>query len=212
MLPSTILKYARLSLFGRICVKSLVYLFSMVSALLSYHESWTNLVVSDLVWLTNCPAYAANVSASFDQWCLEIRDNYRRFKTQLSKYAKLRIANIPPDPISKIPDCSGLSTCIPLECSECGTCFNTLQKLSLHLFKKHGIRNLWRRYVHEHTHCPVCLRSFWTRERLINHIRYRSVVCKHNVIFRGFRCTEDEACEVDESVKLEHVQLQKAGK
>ena len=107
---------------------------------------------------------------------------------------------------------SGLSTCIPLDCSECGACFNTLQKLSLHLFKKHGIRNLWRRYVHEHTHCPVCLRSFWIRERLINHIRYRSVVCKHNVIFRGFRCTEDEACEVDESVKLEHVQLQKAGK
>ena len=51
-----------------------------------------------------------------------------------------------------------------------------------------------------------------TRERLINHIRYKSVICKHNIILRGFACTEEEATTIDESLRIVHKQLQSRGR
>ena len=209
VLPATILKFSRLSLFGRLCAKAPESLFSMVHALADCDDSWTSLVRSDLVWLCNSPDFSSCSSYSFQQWCDSIKDSPIGFKRMLSKYVKLRIANIP-DIVTTPASPNVISSFF--SCSECEYTCNTFQKLSLHLFKKHGIRNVWRRYVYLHTHCPVCLRLFWSRERLINHIRYRSVTCKHNMILRGFKCTEEEANVVDESVQGEHTQLSKAGK
>ena len=30
----------------------------------------------------------------------------------------------------------------------------------------------------EETHCTVCMKMFWSRERVVNHIRYRSKICR----------------------------------
>ena len=63
-------------------------------------------------------------------------------------------------------------------CSQCVSCFATHQSLMLHMFKVHNLKNLVRRYVGMETHCVVCLKMFWTRERVLNHVRYRSKPCR----------------------------------
>ena len=35
------------------------------------------------------------------------------------------------------------------------------------------------------TYGSVCMKQFWSRERLLNHIRYKSKRCRHNLSLRG---------------------------
>ena len=50
-------------------------------------------------------------------------------------------------------------------------------------------------------HCLVCLRLFWTRERVINHIRYRSEVCRHEYAVDPppLSCAEADELDLAES-------------
>ena len=63
-------------------------------------------------------------------------------------------------------------------CAHCVSSFATHQSLMLHLFKVHNIRNVIQRCVGMETHCIVCLKMFRTRERVVNHVRYRSKPCR----------------------------------
>ena len=210
ILPSTILRFARLSLLGRLCAKAHDYLFSMVVTLSNCEGSWSSLVCKDLLWLTTCPAFTDGLGLAFGDWCDSIKNKPKYFRLQLKRLIKLRIANIPPEIV--IASSTAAADCGQFQCDSCSSCFNTFHKLSLHMFKKHDVKNVWRRYVYAHTHCPICMRNFWSRERLINHIRYRSRICRHNIILRGFKCSEEEACVIDSQQYDIHIQLQKAGK
>ncbi len=48
-----------------------------------------------------------------------------------------------------------------LLCDMCPLKFSSDQSLALHRFKAHGVKNIMRQYV-DGTHCPVCLRQFWS--------------------------------------------------
>ena len=76
----------------------------------------------------------------------------------------------------------------------------------------HGAKDCRRLYVYKHVHCAVCFKLFNTRERLINHLRSLSKVCRHNYVLRGFLCGEEDACAVDEELASEHVASQNAGR
>ena len=80
------------------------------------------------------------------------------------------------------------------------------------MFKKHGVKNIWRQYVGYHVHCPVCLKLFWSRERVLNHIRYRSKVCKHNLLLRGPIISEEDALIIDKAEALGHIKLAHSGR
>ena len=97
-------------------------------------------------------------------------------------------------------------------CDMCEKSIASFQQLSLHRFKVHGAKNCWRLYVGEDTHCRVCLKLLWNCERLINHIRYRSSICKYNVQLRGFRCSEEEAAVIDQRLSAEYVRLCGSGR
>ena len=45
--------------------------------------------------------------------------------------------------------------------------------------------------------CHICLLHFHNRERLLNHVRYRSKVCKFNMQLIGPMRNEDEAVVID---------------
>ena len=70
------------------------------------------------------------------------------------------------------------------------------QILTLHLFKHHGIKDPIRRYVNG-TRCHICLKEFWVRENLLNHIRRGRTPCKMQAILRGPLLSESEADVVD---------------
>ena len=65
-----------------------------------------------------------------------------------------------------------------------GSQSKSYQAHCLHSFSKHGFKSLLRKYVLL-THCLVCLREFHTRENCLNHIRYRSKICRSNLLMRG---------------------------
>merc|ERR1712238_278432 len=47
--------------------------------------------------------------------------------------------------------------------------FATKHGLALHMFEAHGYKRPVRRWV-DTTHCPACMREFWTRARVQEHI------------------------------------------
>jgi hypothetical protein len=79
------------------------------------------------------------------------------------------------------------------------------------MFKAHGSRNPLCVYVSS-THCCVCLKEFHTRERALNHVRYRSATCRANLLLRGPVITVDEANALDESMRVHNRALSKEGK
>ena len=98
-----------------------------------------------------------------------------------------------------------------LQCDKCNLKFTSEQSLALHKFKAHGEKNQMRRYVAS-TFCPVCLRQFWSRERVVNHIRYRSLVCKANLLLLGPCLSVEDADKLDEIENGANLSLQKKGR
>ena len=163
--------------------------------------------MGDLKWLTlyvkfcNCSDYI--------EWCDYIKVHFKSVKRDAKMFAKLHIAKLHESRAS-----AAAHECAPGEfaCEMCQCNFNSFQKLSLHRFKKHNAKNVWRLYAAHHTHCRVCLQQFWSRERLLNHLRYRSKICKYNVQLRGPMCNEATACEIDLSLLEANAALQRKGK
>ena len=206
--PDTFLRHARLSLFGRLAVKAPDVLMSLV--LDSSEFGWSLTVSKDLRWLTACEQFADCQGFSLVQWVGVVRDSPKRYKRFLNRFAKSPLANLC-DKDEDVPrNVSKLG--VAHECSMCDKSFASFQCLSLHMLKKHCVKNTWRHLVGYHTHCPVCLKHFWTRERLINHIRYRSRTCKYNMQLRGPIVTEEVACEIDALCAKQHCELGKLGK
>ena len=71
-----------------------------------------------------------------------------------------------------------------IRCDLCNATFDSSQQLGIHRFNVHSVKPEWGRFA-DSTHCIVCLREFHTKERVLNHIRYRSVVCRTNHIARA---------------------------
>ena len=69
-----------------------------------------------------------------------------------------------------------------------------------------------RLYIKNHVHCTVCLQHFWSRARLLNHIRYRSKICKYNLILRGTVSEESEALDYDLEAASANVALYRRGR
>ena len=64
-------------------------------------------------------------------------------------------------------------------CQYCKLSFSTLQRCNLHMFKTHQ----WLHPAHflfAGTTCPQCLVHFPSRNRFLEHLRYKSFYCYHN--------------------------------
>jgi len=120
-------------------------------------------------------------------------------------YFTLRFVNIPISGTTAEDLCTG-----PFHCHICTKSFNTFQKHSLHMFKSHGIKNIMRRYL-EDVVCPVCLMYFHSGERVLNHMRYRSRVCKNVLMSRLPVLTEKQADLLDKQAASENATLAHSG-
>jgi hypothetical protein len=212
MHPSTILSASRLQLMCRIACKAPPVLLDLVCDCAldpRMTRGWSCQVWKDLRWLALSDKFGDIASGGFKGWLSYAKACPKFFKREVKRFARLRIANIEHGSSGK----PAVDNAVPSHaCDLCEKSFASFQQLSLHRFKLHGAKNCWRLYVGEDTHCRVCLKLFWNRERLINHIRYRSSICKYNVQFRGFRCSEEEAVLIDQRLSAEYVRLYGSGK
>eukprot|EP00973_Karenia_brevis_P072771 10106831-Karenia_brevis.AAC.1 len=81
-------------------------------------------------------------------------------------------------------------------CSSCGHIFQSSQSLALHRFKAHNSKRRMRLYI-DSTSCPICLKQFWTRTRVINHLEEKSLKCKQQLLLIGPKLTPEQADAVD---------------
>ena len=96
-------------------------------------------------------------------------------------------------------------------CATSRSTTGTPQQLALHRFKAHGAKHAIRTYVNT-TFCVVCLREFWCRDRLLNHLRYRSKTCYNNIVLRGPVLSIAEADIFDAAEHVKNAKLSKMGK
>ena len=219
MSPETILRINRIQLLCRLAVKAPAYLSKLIIDCGSdpkVKRGWARAVQTDLKWLTISDKFKSCVTFNMSQWFEYARDNCKVMKRESKKFARMRVANIPGSADAGTqPEAEDPFHVLgpgELQCDLCSSCFPTLQKLSLHRFKAHNAKNHWRLFVYRHTHCSVCMKQFHNRERLINHIRYRSKPCRYNYQLRGYICNEAQACEVDLEESRANAALYSAGK
>lgn len=170
MYPHTMIRVSRMIFLSRLDLKAPNQLMSLVKDLAADAVGWAKLLQEDLRWLTASTDSSACAGVDFGQWIEFVQASPKKFNKYVRTFSRSRLANVPLFGRKQVrpPEPGGYA------CTSCPMVFGTLQKLSLHCFKAHGIKNVWRTYVGYHLYCSICLRMFWTRERLINHVRDRS--------------------------------------
>jgi len=209
MCPRTILRMNRILLFTRVVRKSPPRLLQMMSGLMHVKRSWCEALLADLRWLALCSDFGLAVDSDFDTWCGEVRCSPTKFVTRVRKFCKTPFANIT-DQWAISPTLQSFAA--PLACCYCDKSFSSKQSLALHAFKAHGIKSALRIYIDDVTYCSICLREFWSRERVLNHVKYRSAVCRTNLRLRGPVITADRADEIDSKYRAEHALLARKGR
>ena len=158
-------------------------------------KTWSNTVYSDLKWLSFFPHFASRKDWTFVQWCTAIIDEDHIFKKSVVRTCRSPLANV----VSQwaTTESQAIAGC-HFECHVCNKMFMSKQKCALHQFKVHGIRSIERRYIVDDS-CPICLVKFWSRTRVLNHLKYRSKICQENLLIRPPLISEEEASILDEA-------------
>ena len=130
---------------------------------------------------------------SLVQWIELFSSDPTKWFRSVRKFCKSPYANI----VSQWADSLQLKVISdPIECQLCGEIKMSYQAYSVHMSRCHTVKSKYRMYVDGHV-CKVCLVNFGTRERCINHVRYRSKVCKFNYLLRGPVMSEIDASLMD---------------
>jgi len=205
--PCVLIRVARLSLFVRIAKKAPDVLVNLVRSTMQIENSWSSSVMFDLKWLSNSTKLSNCVEYDFNQWFDLARNHSKSFIRIIKEFSKTRFANLDPKSGFSIKkkknntcdkDEDGESSALPFfACEQCSYSAPTFQQLALHGFKRHGIKSIWRTYTGGANTCRVCLKCFSNSECLMNHVKRRSKICRHNSILRGPVCTQAEADELD---------------
>ena len=138
-----------------------------------------------------------------------VANSGKYFRGQVKKYAKLRYSN------TYCPIASDVYLPpVTVHCTVegCSYTAGSRQRMAVHMFKVHNIKSVWKLYVGDLLFCPICLKYFHTRERVLNHIRYRSEVCRHNLVLRDVQWTEQQVLEFDICDSVGHKEAQATGK
>ena len=87
------------------------------------------------------------------------------------------------------------STCMELRCVRLPLEVQA-GAVASHKHAKHGIKRPERLCI-DGTHCPICLREFWARERVIVHVAEKSAVCRLNLLLQGPVLSQEQADHLD---------------
>ena len=145
-------------------------------------------VISDLKWLSLVLSFSSGPHSSVDERQDHIDKYPKTFRRLVSKLSRSRCANLPKPAVTVSGSGAGSFACNVWDSESA-----TVQKLNLHMFKAHGHKNIWRLYVDTLAYCSVWVKQPWSRERLLNFIRYKSKICTHNLLLQGPICSEAEA-------------------
>ncbi len=145
----------------------------------------------DLAWLAVSEKFSACADFSLEQWIGFFRSHPESAKS---------IRRFCASPWANISTHNSATRIVGLNhthfCERCSYGCDSDQQLALHMFKHHGVKDNIRLYV-SGTRCPICLKEFWQREVLLNHVRRGRTPCKRQVLLRGPVLTVAQADEVE---------------
>jgi len=210
VVPLNMVRLNRIMLLCRIVRKSPPGLIDMIVSTSRIAGSWAHTVHSDMKWCCVCPKFEDCSEFDFTDWIEHIKNCSPRSRVprQFRMYLKSSFANIS---VAWESDKIVAPVTLHLQCDKCVMKFSSEQSYALHQYKAHGIKNQMRRFI-AGTFCPVCLRQFWTRERVVNHVRYRSFVCKANLLILGPCLSVEEADALDVFENGANLSLQRKGR
>ena len=199
MSPMSMLRYARLSLFARVAMKSPPALVGLLSVMWELQEGWVSGVRSDLHWLSfsGClPCSLGCVSGVFESLSGSAGG---LFVKRVRRYAASRFANfdVPVSVQSLAPPIF-----LPCNCTMFGEVFAFYQRVRVHMQRVHSdsFYDTVGFLVYS-VHCPVCTLYFHNHVRLLNHLRYRSNVCRLNLTLLGPLVSELTARRLDDECR-----------
>ena len=204
--PDNVRKGARLLLLARLVGKDVSILLDVVVALQHFKGTWSSAVLQDLLLLAQCGVFPTMLNVNdLVEWVTFARSLGKKFYYHINKHFSHSFTNV------CLPKHVSTQRHLTICCAPCGLSFATIQAHALHNFKVHRIKNILRQYVGAEVHCTVCLKLFWTRERLINvHLR-RSRICNAMLVLGPPTYSAEQADEFDSADKLRHTALQRQG-
>ena len=142
------------------------------------------------------------------QWTTHLGHAPKSFLKSVKAFYKTPIANVN---TQWVVNANLRTFSDPITCTICEHISFSLQAHSVHMFRVHDVKSCMRTYV-VGTHCLVCLRECHTRFLHLNHVRYRSSVCRPILLLRELTSTQDEANSLDGECKSSNRVLHASGK
>ena len=198
-------------LWKRLIVKAPDFFMSLIRFTWNHDGSWANSVRCDLIWLCEHNLYTSNYTWSLEQWVSHIKDDPKGFAKGVSAFCSSAFANLCAYAVPAAKKSKQCETLVLDPCEICGKTFATRQKMALRRFKAHGLKDKIRLYTST-THCVICLKEFWSRERLLDHLKVRAAGCRARLLMRDPVLSATEAQAVDDELKSSFVSLRKKGK
>jgi hypothetical protein len=206
--PRTVLRQLRLSLFMRVCRSNHPKILACLIKLVSVQGSWSHSVFEDLRWLCWHESFSSFGVLPFRQWVDRVTEDPKAFKSAMVKVCRHPLSNVS----TQWATCKSLASLGQTYiCLDCGSVMKSRQALAVHTYKAHGVKGTERKYV-DTTFCTICLVQFWDRERVVNHIRYRSPICRLNLLLRGPLMDAAAADALDSKEHDKHKSLAHSGK
>ena len=174
----------------------------------TFSRSWSYAVSSDFKWLDSCSAFGNiyGYEMMFSSWVDAFSSCPAEVGRKVMKFCATPFANISTQWV--VPKLAGL--CSPLSCQVCGKQEDTTQKLKMHMFKSHGIKDNIRLYV-DSTHRTICLKEFHQRENVSNHLK-KVTFCNQQLRLRRPCLTVEQADSIDTALRAHNRGLNRAGK
>ena len=219
LLPENLIRRMRLSLFARLVRKQVTAVCDLVFSTQFMKNTWAASVLDDLKVFSFLELHSfftpGQAYSSLEEWRREFLElSIGQARKIISVSCAHPLINLPRELGEDELGNSGLVDLDPTTRSLCDICqraFPTAQALSVHMFKAHGKKSVWRQYVGEELHCIVCLKMFWSRERVVNHIRYRSKICRDQLGLCPPPYTQEEADMFDRAVAQDNRALHHVG-
>jgi len=174
----------------------------------TFYKSWSYAVSADLMWLDSCNAFGHRYGyeMDFSKWVDALGVSPAEYGRKVAKFCMTPFANISTQWI----DTKVAATYSPLACHLCGKLENTMQKLKLHMFKQHGIKDSIR-LCFDTTHCLICLKEFHQRENVLNHLK-KVRFCSQQLRLRQPLLTVEQADSIEIALRDHNRGLCRAGK
>ena len=142
-------------------------------------DSWLHLLREDLLWASRLVDLPAASLSDFPDGLLQFAldspaSAHRLFRLAAARASHECVHPVPEEDIGVF------------HCGHCAAQFTTSHRLSVHMFAVHGVRSA-ADSVASGTHCPACLRQYWTRPRLVRHLQHNSPQCLQLLLEHGMQ-------------------------